>query len=158
MKTKLTFSFAKNMKRILFATLVFSMISACAQNPTKQTTLFERLGGSEGIAAIVDDVVATHMKNPAIKAIFIPYEDQPEQLAQIKKHIVDFFSAGSGGSVTYTGKDMPTAHRGMNISPAEYMAVMEDIMLVLDQHKIDDQSKKDVLFILWSLKGAIMGQ
>ena len=158
MKTKMTFSFTKSIKNILFATIVFSVITACAQNPSKQTTLFERLGGTEGISSIVDDVVAAHLKNPTIKAIFIPYKEQPEKLAKIKAHTVEFFSAGSGGDVAYTGRDMPTSHKGMNISPAEYMAVMEDIMMVLDQHKIDDPSKKDVLFILWSLKGSIMGQ
>ena len=46
----------------------------------------------------------------------------------------------------------------MNISPAEYMAVVDDILLVLDQHNIDEQSKKDVLAILWSLKGMIIAQ
>ncbi len=158
MKTKMTLTGIKIIKMFLFVAIVFSMTTASAQNSSEQPTLFERLGGTEGISSIVDDVVAAHLENPAIKAIFIPYKDQPERLAQIKKHLVDFFSAGSGGPVTYTGRDMPTTHRGMNISPAEYMAVMDDIMMVLGQHKIDDQSRKDVLFILWSLKGTIMGQ
>ena len=51
---------------------------------------------------------------------------------------------------------MPTAHEGMNISPAEYMYVVDDIMLGLDEHNIDEESKKDVLAILWSLKGMII--
>lgn len=46
----------------------------------------------------------------------------------------------------------------MNITAAEYMAVVDDILLVLDNRQIDEQSKKDVLAILWSLKGMIMGQ
>ena len=29
---------------------------------------------------------------------------------------------------------------------------------MLEKHKIDDESKKDVLAILWSLKGLIMGK
>lgn len=120
--------------------------------------LFERLGGTDGIRRIVDDVVEAHMNNPAISARFLPYKEQPERLAVIKKHTVDFFSAGSGGPVTYSGRDMPTTHKGMNISPEEYMHVTEDIMLVLTEHKIDDESKKDVLSILWSLKGMIIAQ
>lgn len=158
MKTRSETTTVKSMKNIFFATFIFLMTSACAQQPPEQASLYERLGGKEGITAIVDDVVATHLENPTISAIFIPYLEQPERLAQIKAQTVNFFSAGSGGPVTYTGKDMPAAHRGMNISPAEYMAVMEDIMLVLGQHNIDGQSQKDVLFILWSLKGSIMGQ
>ncbi|MEO6136611.1 MAG: group 1 truncated hemoglobin [Ginsengibacter sp.] len=120
--------------------------------------LFERLGGSKGITSIVDDVVEAHMKNPSISARFLPYKEQPERLAIIKHHTVEFFSAGSGGLVIYTGRDMPTTHKGMNISPAEYMYVIEDIMQVLDTHKIDEESKKDVLSILWSLKGMIISK
>jgi hemoglobin len=44
----------------------------------------------------------------------------------------------------------------MNISSAEYLCAMDDIMSVLDKHKIDEDSKKDVLFVLWSLKEMII--
>lgn len=121
-------------------------------------SLFERLGGTEGIAMIVDDVVETHMSNPAVSARFIPYKDEPERLAVIKQHTVDFFSAGSGGPVDYTGRDMITTHKGMNISPGEYMHVVDDIFVALDKHSIDEETKKDVLSILWSLKGMIIAQ
>jgi hemoglobin len=46
----------------------------------------------------------------------------------------------------------------MNISPGEYMHTIDDIMGVLDKRAIDDESKKDVLAILWSLKGMIIEQ
>lgn len=122
------------------------------------TLLYDRLGGTSGITQIVNDAVEEHMNNPAINARFLPFAAQPEHLAKIKKHTIDFFSAGSGGPVNYTGKDMLTAHTGMNISREEYMHVMEDILLVLDKHNIDEESKKDVLAILWSLKGMIISQ
>lgn len=120
--------------------------------------LFERLGGSTGITTIVDEVVEAHMNNPVINARFLPYKEQPEKLAVIKRHTIDFFSAGSGGPVTYSGRDMPAAHKGMNISPTEYMHVVDDILMVLDKHKVDEASKKDVLFILWSLKNLIIAK
>ena len=120
--------------------------------------LFERLGGTTGITTIVDDVVNAHMNNPAISARFLPYNEQPEKLAVIKRHTIDFFSAGSGGPVAYTGRDMPTTHKGMNINPAEYMYVVDDILMVLDEHKVDEGSKKEVLFILWSLKDMIIAK
>lgn len=125
---------------------------------TQKTTLFARLGGTEGITNIVDDVIAAHMVNPVINARFIPYEKLPERFAKIRQHTIDFFSAGGGGPVEYTGRDMPTTHTGMNISPAEYMETIDDIMGVLDKHKIDEESKKDVLAILWSLKGMIIAK
>jgi len=121
-------------------------------------TLFERLGGKEGISIIVDDTVEQHMKNPAVNARFLPLLEKPEHLAIVKQHTIDFFSAGSGGPVTYSGKDMVSAHKGMNINPTEYMHVMEDIFVALDKNGIDEDSKKDVLAILWSLKGMIISK
>lgn len=91
-------------------------------------SLFERLGGVEGITKIVDDAVGAHMSNPAISARFLPYLDTPDKLAIVRQHSIEFFVAGAGGPVAYTGKDMPEAHRGMNINPSEYMFVMDDIM------------------------------
>ena len=121
-------------------------------------TLFERLGGSEGIAKIVDDVVESHMINPKVSARFLPYKEDPERLTAIKNHTIDFFSAGSGGPATYKGREMTETHKGMNISAAEYMHVTDDIMGVLENHKIDDESKKDVLAVLWSLKETIIAK
>lgn len=122
------------------------------------TTLFEQLGGREGISLIVDDTVNQHMNNPAINARFLPLKDQPERLAIIKNHTIDFFSAGSGGPAKYTGLDMACAHTGMNISPGEYMHVMDDIMKALDQNKITEDAQKEVLSVLWSLKEMIISK
>jgi len=36
------------------------------------------------------------------------------------------------------------------------MAVVDDILDTLDKHKIDEQSRKDVLAIVYSLKGQII--
>jgi len=122
------------------------------------TTLFEKLGGKIGISKIVDDTVDNHMNNPAINARFLPLKSEPEKLAVIKKHTIDFFSMGSGGPAHYSGKDMETAHRGMNISPGEYVHTIDDIFAALNKNGIDDSAKKEVLFILWSLKGMIIAK
>jgi hemoglobin len=118
--------------------------------------LFERLGGTPGIHALVDDIVALHMDNPAIRARFRPYLDTPDKLAITKKHLCAFLEAGSGGTAAYAGRSMPDTHRGMNISEAEYMAAVDDILAALRKHAIDEQTQKDVLAIAWSLKGDII--
>jgi len=123
-----------------------------------ETTLFERLGGKSGISILVDNTVDAHMKNPAINARFLPYLEEPERLAKIKQHTVEFFTAGSGGPATYSGRDMITTHTGMNISPEEYMHAIDDIFIALDKQSIDDDTKKDVLAILWSLKDMIISK
>jgi len=98
------------------------------------------------------------MQNPAVNARFLPFMEQTDRLKIIKNHTIDFFSAGSGGPSNYTGKDMVSAHTGMNISPGEYLHVMDDIMLALDKNQISDDAKKEVLSVLWSLKGMIISK
>jgi len=122
----------------------------------KTPLLFERLGGTPGINALVEDIVALHMENPAIHARFRPYLDTPDKLAITKKHLCAFLEAGSGGTAQYAGRSMPDAHRGMNISEAEYMAALDDILAALRKNNIDEQSQKDVLAIAYSLKGDII--
>ena len=119
-------------------------------------TLYECLGGASGIAKLVDDIVEAHMNNPVIKARFLPYRDDPDHLASVKRHTCNFLGAGSGGPEQYKGRSMPETHRGMNISAEEYMAVIDDILSALDKNKIDEQSRKDVLAIAYSLKDQIM--
>ena len=122
----------------------------------KSNSLFERLGGSSGINALVDDIVSLHMENPAIRARFRPYLETPDKLQVTKKHLCAFLEEGSGGAAKYSGRSMRDAHRGMNISEAEYMAATDDILATLRKHGIDEQTQKDVLAIAYSLKGDIL--
>ena len=115
-------------------------------------TLYERLGGYEGITRLVDDVMANHLKNPLIKTRFEASRD----LDHAKRMAVDFFAAGSGGDVEYKGKNMLDAHRGMNISEQEYMAAIDDILAAIDSHGIDGATRTEVLGILYSLKEEII--
>ncbi len=120
------------------------------------TSLFDRLGGTPGISALVEDIVGLHMENPVIRARFRPYLEQPEKLAATKRHLCAFLEAGSGGNAQYTGRSMQDAHRGMNINETEYMAALDDILQTLRKHAIDQQTQNDVLAIAYSLKGEIL--
>jgi hemoglobin len=116
------------------------------------TSLYQRLGGADGIARLVDDVIAAHLANPIVKTRFENIED----MKHAKQMAREFFSAGSGGPVTYTGKDMLTAHKGMNISEQEYLAVMDDIVGAMDKNGVGQDAKNEVIAILYSLKGNII--
>lgn len=119
-------------------------------------SLYERLGGTPGINTLVNDIVALHMENPLIRARFRPYLETPDKLAITKKHLCAFLEAGCGGKMQYTGRAMGDAHRGMNISEAEYMAATDDILAALRKNNVDEQTQKDILAIAYSLKGEIL--
>jgi hemoglobin len=119
-------------------------------------TLFDRLGGADGIGTLVDEIVAAHLANPTISVRFQPYASDPERLGELKDHLRKFLMAGSGGPNAYAGRTMPEAHRGMNISVAEYMAAVDDIMEVLERNEIPESARKDVLAITYALKRDIV--
>jgi hemoglobin len=117
-------------------------------------SLYERLGGADGIKAIVDDVVSLHLANPLIKMRFEGIG--PERLPALKKNTCDFFGAGSGGPETYAGKDLISAHKGMNISEQELIAAIDDVVAALDKNGIGQTEKSEVVAILYSLKGEVV--
>lgn len=115
-------------------------------------TLYERLGRLEGITDLVSDAVDLHLKNPIIKTRF----ENASDINHAKKMSVEFFCAGSGGPESYSGRDLITAHTGMNISEQEFIAVVDDIIEAMDMNNIGENEKKDVLSILYSLKAQII--
>lgn len=114
-------------------------------------TLYERLGGEDGIATLVDRIVDLHLANPTVATRF-EHGDLDRARAMGK----EFFAAGSGGPRPYTGKDMPEAHAGMNVSEQEFMAVVDDMMAAMDQLGYGSRERDDVLAIAWSLKDGII--
>lgn len=115
-------------------------------------SLYDRLGGRDGITRLVDDIMAAHLANPLIKTRFEGIAD----MARARTVTIEFFCAGAGGPEAYTGRDMRAAHRGMNISEQEYLAATDDVMGALDRNQVDEQSRKDILAILYGLKGEIL--
>lgn len=117
-----------------------------------QRSLYDRLGQKDGIARIVEDVMAAHLTNPVVRTRF----ENSKDLDHAKRMAAEFFCAGCGGPEPYTGRDMLTTHRGMNISEQEYMAVMDDILGALGKHGIDQATQNEVLAVLYSLKNQII--
>ena len=115
-------------------------------------TLFERLGGEEGIRSIASDVVDLHRENPVIRARF-----SNSDVASLKETVARFFIAGSGGPQIYEGKDMRSAHENMNIADNEYMAAVDDVMLALSNHGVGDSEKAQVLYIFYNLRSDVVG-
>lgn len=115
-------------------------------------TLYERLGGADGITRLVNDAVDAHLANPAVKTRF----ENSKDIDHAKRMSVAFFCAGSGGPEAYPGRDMLTTHKGMNISEQEFIAVVDDILGAMDKNQLGENEKKDVLAILYSLKGEII--
>jgi hemoglobin len=116
------------------------------------SNLYERLGSGPGIARLVDDAMAAHLANPLIKTRFEAIKD----LDHAKRMAREFFAAGAGGPASYSGRDMLAAHKGMNISEQEYLAACDDILGAMEKNQLGDDTRRDVLAILYALKGTII--
>ena len=114
-------------------------------------SLYDRLGGSEGVKALSSDIVDLHIENPVIGPRFVKVDAD-----ELKTLMTEFIGSGTGGAETYTGRDMRTAHRGMNLSEAELLSAIDDAMKACDSHGHGEQEKKDVLMILYSFKDDVL--
>lgn len=114
-------------------------------------SLYERLGGTEGITQIASDLVDIHLANPKIAPRYAGSD-----VAAVKKGAATFFITGTGGPDVYEGKDMVTTHKGMNISGEEFLAVLDDTLVALDKNNISQREKEEVLYVMYSMKPEII--
>lgn len=133
-------------------------LTEAVEKSSMESTLFERLGETEGITKIVEGLLNTHVENQVVSRFFTPIQQDQEKMDLFIKHVVEFMSAGTGGDAVYTGKDLISAHKGMQITEAEFLSATDDIMAVLSDNNIDEESKKDVLYIFFNLKAQVIAQ
>ena len=120
---------------------------------TRQTqSLYSRLGGESGVRNIVNDVLDKNSSNPLISHHF-----RNSDMGKLKQLVFEFFSMGTGGPHKYTGRDMRSSHTGMKITEEEWATATDDTISALDANGIGHQEKDEVIAILESLKGEIVG-
>jgi len=143
-----------------------------AAQATEKQALFERLGGEQGLSAIVEDFTPRVMQDPrvnwqrnGIKRGGLFHRDQnaawkasPENISQLKKHLVQFLSLATGGPAHYDGRDLKSVHSGMRISNPEFDAVIGDLKASLDKLKIPNTEQKELLSIVESTRPLIVTQ
>ena len=114
-------------------------------------SLFERLGGAENVKKIANSLVENHINNPAISTRF-----ENVDIDKLKMLADTFITSGTGGPNIYQGRDMLATHRGMNISAAEFMAVLDDALNALSSNGVGQPEQEEMLFILYSMRSDIV--
>jgi hemoglobin len=122
-----------------------------------EQSLYERLGGVNAIAMVVDrfsDEIVKNSKlniNPALKEW-----NQTGQLPGLKFMRTLWLSKAAGGPFLYTGKDMSEAHKDLHISSEEFDEVGVEIGRALDHFKVPEREKREVLAAIGSHKGEVV--
>src|SRR5215469_956474 len=121
-----------------------------------QSTLYQRLGGYNALAAVTDDFIGRLIGDPQLARFFTGFSNDSK--ARIRQHIVDFLCAATGGPCKYTGRDMKTAHTGLNITENDWNITVKHLTATLDKFKVPDKEKNEVLQAIASQKGDIVGR
>src|SRR6185295_6945918 len=109
-------------KRALLLTVVFSLLLTVAATTTsaQEKSLYERLGGYDGIAKVVDDFIGRLVADKQFEKFFIGQSTDSRK--KIRNHVIEQFCVATGGPCVYTGRDMKTTHAGLGITKAEWDA------------------------------------
>lgn len=138
----------------------------------RKLTLFERLGGENGVQAIVDDFTQRALADPRVNwerkgvkrsGIFgrnesVAWAPNEQNVGTLKQHMVQFLALATGGPAKYDGKEMAAAHSGMRITNAEFDAAVGDLKASLDKLQIGTKEQKELLAIIESTRPQIVSQ
>lgn len=134
--------------------------SAIVDPKTVEQSLWLRLGGDNAVTLMVDDFVERTGNNPKVnfarKGTGKEWNATPENVLLLKKRLIQFLSSISGGPHKYEGKDMKSAHQSMQITEAEFNALVEDLKATLQKFKIAAREQNEVFKAVSALKPQIV--
>ena len=122
---------------------------ASAGAAASERTLYDRLGGRNGIDAIVDAFLKNLIADPRVSDFFTNNKDG---LPKFRMQLCQL----SGGPCQYGGKNMKAAHIGMGISGTQFDAFMQDFLRALDEKGVSQQDKSDLFSVFAPMRSDIV--
>ena len=113
----------------------------------RSDSLFHRLGGADGIAALVDDVIDRQAVNPALAPRFAG-----KDLPQMKRLGAQLAYAGAGGPHACSTGWLRSAYARLAINDGEFRATMEEILAALHAQGVAPVEINEVVAILFALQ------
>jgi hemoglobin len=117
-------------------------------------TLYARLGGYDGIAAVTDDLLP-RLQGDARLGRFWAHRGT-DGLRREKQLLIDFLCSCAGGPLLYTGRDMKTAHQGMRIDDGDWQVFNGHLAATLEAFRVPEEDRAAVLGFIESTKGDIV--
>lgn len=145
---------------ILFISLSLNVPSGFSEeedqeaSDAKEKTLYQRLGGYDAVAAVVGELFARMIPNEQLGKYFIGLSDDSKK--RVQQLTVDFVCSATGGPCIYTGRDMKTSHDGLGITDSDWDVTVNILVGILDEFKVPEAEKKELLGTLSGLKPSIV--
>jgi len=130
------------------------MVGSSLPAHAQEKSLYQRLGGYDALAAVVDDFVGRLVADKQFDKFFVGHSVDSKK--RIRQHILDQFCAATGGPCIYTGRDMKTSHMGLGITEADWDAAAKHLVASLDKFKVPEKEKGEVLAFVTTLKKDIV--
>ena len=122
-----------------------------------EKSLYERIGGNNAIAMVVDRFSDEIVKNPKLNVNPALRDwNKTGQLAGLKFMRTLWVCQATGGPFSYTGKDMHEAHKDLHLTSAEFDEVGAEIGRALDHFKVPEREKNEVLAAIVAHKGEVV--
>ena len=118
------------------------------------TTLYERLGGYDAIAAVTD-MLMVRIKDDTKLRRFYDHRGA-DGIAREQQLLVDFLCASTGGPMVYTGREMKPLHVGMRLDDEDWQRAMDHLAATLDIFEVPEQEKSEVMGFHENLKSTIV--
>jgi hemoglobin len=106
------------------------------------SSLYQRLGGYDVIAAFVDDTYRMLKGDPRFSRFAARSVDSQQRSRQL---LVDQICHLAGGPCYYTGRDMKTSHTGLHITEIEWEISLDYTRQALRKHGVGDQEANEVI-------------
>lgn len=104
----------------------------------EQPSLYDRIGGEPGIAALVDRFYERVLADAELKSYF---EHAPmDKLRHMQR---EFFAAAAGGPIIYSGRPLRQVHHRLAISRREFQRFTDHLIETLQE--MEGISRSDIL-------------
>jgi hemoglobin len=139
--------------------MVWGASSGCThQKPaTTAPTLYERVGGINNIALLVDDVIERSYVDPVFEAnprIHAAHQRFPK--AVYKFNATALACQVMGGPQVYTGRSLKEAHQHLKVNEKEWQALMRIFHESMTSFNVPNKEQKEIMAIIESTKGDIV--
>uniref|UniRef100_A0A486XQD3 Cyanoglobin Hemoglobin-like protein HbN n=1 Tax=Rheinheimera sp. BAL341 TaxID=1708203 RepID=A0A486XQD3_9GAMM len=125
----------------LVSLFVLLLLCSCSQQP--RPSLYQQLGGESGIAAITDGLLYEIEHDKRIVHHFADTD-----IARFRTLLAEQLCDISGGPCQYSGGTMQESHTGFNISLADFDALVEGLIKVMQRQNISISAQNQLLALL----------
>jgi hemoglobin len=127
---------------------------AQGQTSTSRPTLYQRLGGYDGLASYIALVFPRVAKHPEVAHMFRGHGKDSQQ--RQFQFVVELICQKTGGPCAYAGRPMPQVHDGLGITDGNWSAFMQIISDGMDEMKYPADVRNEFLNIWRSFRDGVV--